>query len=86
MYIKYIVEHMDRLFSFYSFHRAKTNFRNYQGRQRAREEMLSIFLDGGKKYNAKKRKYTRKNRRRRKKRSQTWHHQKLSMGHFVDYW
>jgi hypothetical protein len=67
MYIRYVVEHMDRAFSIYSFHRAETNFRNYQGRQMAREETVSIFLGCGKKYNEKKRKYTRNNRRRRKK-------------------
>jgi hypothetical protein len=67
-YIEYVLEHMETIFSFYSFNRGEMKFRNYQGRQRAQEEMACIFLDGGKKYNAKKRKHTRKNRRRRKKR------------------
>ncbi|KAH8554368.1 hypothetical protein BGW37DRAFT_555242 [Umbelopsis sp. PMI_123] len=67
-YIGYALEYMEAIFSFYSFNRGEMKFRNHQGKQRAREEMACIFLDGGKKYNAKKRKRTRKNRRRRNRR------------------
>jgi hypothetical protein len=59
---------METVFSFYSYHRGEVRFKNYQGKQRMREELACAFLDGGKKYNAKKRKLTRKHRRRRKKR------------------
>jgi hypothetical protein len=59
---------METVFSFYSYHRGEVRFKNYQGKQRMREELACAFLDGGKKFNAKKRKLTCKNRQRRKKR------------------
>ena len=67
-YVQHILEQMETVFSFYSYHRGEARFKNYQGKQRAREELVCAFLDGGKKYNAKKRKLTGQNRRRRKKR------------------
>jgi hypothetical protein len=67
-YVQHILEQMETIFSFYSYHRGEVSFKNYQSKQRAREELACGFLDGGKKYNAKQRKLTRKNRRRRKKR------------------
>jgi hypothetical protein len=41
-------------------------FENYQGVQRAREEMTNVLINGGKKYNKTKRKKIRKNRKRRR--------------------
>jgi hypothetical protein len=67
LYTGYLLLHLETILSFNNYHRGKMRFQNYQGRQRAREEMVNIFVDGGKKYNPEKRKNTRKNRRRRKK-------------------
>ncbi|KAH8552432.1 hypothetical protein BGW37DRAFT_424235 [Umbelopsis sp. PMI_123] len=47
-YIEYVLEHMTELLSFYNPSRAEGRFRNYQGVQRAREEMANVLLDGGK--------------------------------------
>ncbi|KAJ2961556.1 hypothetical protein NQZ79_g3138 [Umbelopsis isabellina] len=52
-----------------TINRGEGRFYSYQGRQRAREELTYAYLDGGKKYNARKRKLTRKNRRRRRKKA-----------------
>jgi hypothetical protein len=66
-YMGYLLRHERTLTTFYNHRRAETRFRNYQGVQRAREEMVKVFLDGGKKYNKCKRKFTSKNRKKRKK-------------------
>lgn len=66
-YIAYILQHWDALTDFYDSSRGEMAFRNYQGVQRSREEMLSIFVHGGKKYNKTRRKRTRKNRKARKR-------------------
>jgi hypothetical protein len=46
---------------------AETRLHSYQGLQRAKEEMLNILINGGKKYNKMKRKHAKKNRKLRKK-------------------
>lgn len=66
-YVAYTFQHMDILFAFYSSQHAKTRFQNLQGRQRAQEELANIIINGGKKYNAEKRKNRSKNRKKRKK-------------------
>ena len=58
--MSYLLRHERTLTTFYNHRRAETRFRNYQGVQRAREEMVKVFLDGGKKYNKCKRKFTSK--------------------------
>jgi hypothetical protein len=67
LYIRDILNNLQTILAFYDHRRGKERFKNYQGKQRAREELTCAFLDGGKKYNARKRKSTRKNRRRRRK-------------------
>ncbi|KAI8578238.1 hypothetical protein K450DRAFT_247895 [Umbelopsis ramanniana AG] len=66
-YLRYVLLHLETILSFYHYDRGIARFHNYIGRQRAREEMVNVFANGGKKYNAENRKNTRKNRRRRKK-------------------
>jgi hypothetical protein len=66
-YLRYLLLHLETILSFYHYNRGIARFHNYKGRQRAREEMVNIFANGGKKYNPANRKNTRKNRRRRKK-------------------
>ncbi|KAH8554188.1 hypothetical protein BGW37DRAFT_421947, partial [Umbelopsis sp. PMI_123] len=53
---RYILRHLETSLSFNSCHRGKMRCQNYQGRQRAREEMVNIFVNGGKKYNPEKKK------------------------------
>jgi hypothetical protein len=52
------------LFNFYGSQRAEGSFRLYQGRQRAKEKMVNMILNGDPKYNKKRRRHTNKNRRR----------------------
>jgi hypothetical protein len=66
LYIKYILTHVGALFTFYDYKTAKDRFYLYQGRQRAAEEMVNMFVHGGTKYNKKK----RKKRYRKKKKKQ----------------
>jgi hypothetical protein len=66
-YVEYAVLNMQKYFSYYSKDTCKSRFNLYQGRQRAIDEMGNVLLDGGRKYNKKKRKNTRKNRKGRKK-------------------
>lgn len=66
-YITYLLNHYDTLANFYDISTAQVTFQNYQGRQRARQEMANIIIHGGRKYNPSKRRNTRKNRKRRKK-------------------
>lgn len=68
LYVTYIMLHLNRILAFNRFFTAEKRFHLYQGVQRAREEMVNILLDGGKKYNKCKRKHTKKNRKKRKKR------------------
>lgn len=66
-YVRYLFWHLDTLFSFYNFNRsAESRFRDYQGKQRAREELMNMITNGGKKYNKRKRKKRSTNRRSRK--------------------
>ncbi|ORE03663.1 hypothetical protein BCV72DRAFT_264421 [Rhizopus microsporus var. microsporus] len=57
-------------YHFYGYETAEGRFHCYQGVRRAREEMVNILINGGKKYNKDRRKNTRKNRRRRKKKKE----------------
>jgi hypothetical protein len=43
----YLLLHLETILSFNNYHRGKMRSQNYQGRQRAREEMVNIFVDGG---------------------------------------
>lgn len=54
-FLDHILANMDRLFTFYGFDTAKDRFNLYQGKQRAPEMMVNLLLDGGSKYNRKKR-------------------------------
>ncbi|KAI8967934.1 hypothetical protein BDF20DRAFT_897922, partial [Mycotypha africana] len=58
LYLSYVLRHIQSLHEFYGFNSAKFIFNDYQGRQRADEELANMLLDGGKKYNPKKRKKT----------------------------
>lgn len=66
-YIQYMMMHMATFFNFYSFRTASIRWNNYRGRQCALDEAANILINGGKKYNARKRKKTKSNRRKRKK-------------------
>ncbi|KAF7721558.1 hypothetical protein EC973_004497 [Apophysomyces ossiformis] len=48
-YVRCTFQHMDALFAFYGPTKAEAQFRDYQGRQRAPEEMVNILTNGGKK-------------------------------------
>ncbi|KAK4510683.1 dTDP-fucopyranose mutase [Mucor velutinosus] len=54
-YVDYILANMDTLFTFYGFSTAKHRFNLYQGKQRAPDMMVNMLLNGGAKYNKKKR-------------------------------
>lgn len=54
-YITYFFGNWNKLREFYSFRCAKDNFSNYQGRQRATEEVANILINGGRKYDKKRR-------------------------------
>lgn len=66
-HIIYMMTHLADFFNFYSFRTASVRWNNYRGRQCAIEEACNILINGGKKYNHKKRKKTKSNRRKRKK-------------------
>jgi hypothetical protein len=66
LYISHLLENFESLARFYNSTRGKMAFENYQGVQRAREEMANVLINGGKKYNKTKRKKIRKNRKRRR--------------------
>ncbi|KAI8970480.1 hypothetical protein BDF20DRAFT_916276 [Mycotypha africana] len=68
LYLSYVLQHLQAFHGFYDFNSAKFNFNNYQGRLRANEEMANMLIDGGKKFNIRKRKKTNKNKRRKRKR------------------
>ncbi|ORE05414.1 hypothetical protein BCV72DRAFT_209362, partial [Rhizopus microsporus var. microsporus] len=68
MYMTYIIANIQKILDFYGYETAEGRFCCYQGVQRAREEMINILINSGKKYNKDRRKKnTRKNRRSRKK-------------------
>lgn len=69
LYVTYLLLHLDQILAFNRFLTAEKRFHLYQGVQRAREEMVNILLNGGKKYNKCRRKHTKKNRKKRKRRS-----------------
>jgi hypothetical protein len=69
LYLTYILQNLDTLFSFYSHRSAAFRFHDYQGRQRTNAEVANILLQGGKKYNKRNRKKTKKNRKQRKKKA-----------------
>ncbi|KAI8881371.1 hypothetical protein K501DRAFT_274642 [Backusella circina FSU 941] len=50
-YIKYIFQHMNVLFDFYSFRTAAIKWRNYVGSQKRIQDAVNILLNGSKKYN-----------------------------------
>lgn len=62
----HMLSNMDRLFTFYGFSTAKDRFNLYQGKQRAPEMMVNMLLNGGAKYNRKKR-FKKKNKKEKRK-------------------
>lgn len=52
-YLSSLLPNLSKVLSFYGKEFAEWRFLNYQGKQRANEYMLSIFVDGGDKYNEK---------------------------------
>lgn len=66
-YVTYILLHLQKIVAFNRHSTAKNRFHLYQGVQRARQEMVNILVNGGRKYNKSKRKNTKKNRKKRKK-------------------
>ncbi|KAI8977462.1 hypothetical protein BDF20DRAFT_821169 [Mycotypha africana] len=67
VYLKYTLQHLQTLFDFYSFKSAQFNFNNYQGKQRADAEVANVLIDGGRKYNRRKRKHTNRNKKRKRR-------------------
>jgi hypothetical protein len=70
-YVKYMLTHLDTLLEFYNYKSAKFRFHNYQGRQRANDELANMLIDGGKKYNKARRKKTKRNKIRNRRRGKT---------------
>jgi hypothetical protein len=69
-YVAYFFENWSKLSEFYSFRCAKDYFSNYQGTQRAADEVANILINGGKKYDKKRRlKNGSKHKRKKKHRS-----------------
>jgi hypothetical protein len=66
-HIRYMLSNLLEIFKFYGPNKAEGRFRRFQGCKRAREEMLNIIINGGKKYNKGRRRHTKLNRRKRKK-------------------
>lgn len=64
-HVKYMLQHMNTLFNFYSFQTARIKWCNYIGKQRALQDAVNILINGSKKYNKGRRKKTRKNKRKR---------------------
>jgi hypothetical protein len=73
-HVNYIVWNMDQILEFNNQNTAETRLHLYQGLQRARQEMTNMLINGGRKYNKRKRKNTRKNRRRRQKKKHKKNH------------
>lgn len=65
-HVDYFFSHREVLFSFYGLEDAERRFRDYQGRQRAQEEIANMLINGGRKYDRRKRKHRSKNRKKRK--------------------
>jgi hypothetical protein len=61
-YVTYILLHLRKILAIYHASTAEDRFHLYQGVQRAREEMVNILVNGGRKYNKSKRKNLKKNR------------------------
>jgi hypothetical protein len=78
-YVNYILTHLDTLFTFYNEKSAPFRFYDYQGRQRANDELANMLIDGGKKYNKKRRKKTKRNKQQNKKRGKTKREVRLKM-------
>lgn len=70
-FVVYILLNITAILNFNNTSTAARRFHLYQGVQRAREEMVNILVNGGKKYNKAKRKNLKKNRRKRKKKRDT---------------
>jgi hypothetical protein len=66
-HIQYMMSHLPNFFGFYNFRTAQVNWSNYIGRKCSIEEACNILINGGKKYNRRKRKKTCSNRKKRKK-------------------
>lgn len=66
-YLRYFFTHRREIFGFYHAGRGRTRFYNYQGRQRAAEEIANILIHGGKKYDRCRRKKTKRNRQMRQR-------------------
>jgi hypothetical protein len=64
-YIQYLFDNLVSLLSFYGPERAEESFQGYQGRQRALEEVTNVLINGGKKYDRRRRKKTKRNRKSR---------------------
>ncbi|KAI8097986.1 uncharacterized protein B0P05DRAFT_461242, partial [Gilbertella persicaria] len=56
----HMLSYMDKLFAFYEFRTAKYRFSFYQGKQRALKIMVNMLLNGGAKYNKKRKRKKRK--------------------------
>ena len=65
-YVRYFFTNKEALFNFYGEEGGERRFYDYQGRQKALEESANILINGGKKYNRRKRKKTKENRKTRK--------------------
>jgi hypothetical protein len=61
-YTKYILEHLNTLFSFYNFDTSKNRWLAYLSSQKTIEECVNILINGGSKYNKKRRKKNKKRR------------------------
>ncbi|KAI8971783.1 hypothetical protein BDF20DRAFT_838074 [Mycotypha africana] len=74
-HVKYILQHIKILFSFYVAGPAEDRFRLYQGRKRAADNMVNMLLDGTSKYNenlrAKKRAVAKKKKKNIRKIAET---------------
>ncbi|CEG74920.1 hypothetical protein RMATCC62417_10048 [Rhizopus microsporus] len=77
LYVTYILLHFDKILAFNRFSTAKSRFHLYQGVQRAREEMVNILVNGGRKYS--------KSKKRRKKRKDK-HPPKVNQKRKDPYW
>jgi hypothetical protein len=70
-YIKYLLTHVDTLFEFYNHRSANFRFHDYQGHQRANDELANMLIDGGKKYNKAWRNKTKRNNIMNRRRGKT---------------
>jgi hypothetical protein len=70
-YLNYFFENSQALRNFYNFETADTSFKHYQGRQRAIEETANILINGGRKYDKKRRKKQDRRSKRQKHRTRS---------------